>query len=137
MIVIDVDFFRYRVGSGGLVDSFFDTISKILEKDQWGIRFPIMMNKFYSGQLEYNDVEMASIEIETIRKELKNFKIEDAVLHLNDEEKKYLNKKACDLSEYFIAIGGKKIIDVIASALRDGIEIKHGLCLKVLEYESK
>lgn len=65
-----VGFFWYQIGSGDFLHCFFSTVAVNLENDNWGSRFPLIMNKLYQGSLDSENVGKALIELNTIEEEL-------------------------------------------------------------------
>ena len=65
----------WTIGEGSLFNSFFSTIYVRLENNEWGSRYPVIMNKLYWGDVPFESVERGIEELLSIQEELKNFSL--------------------------------------------------------------
>jgi 2,3-bisphosphoglycerate-dependent phosphoglycerate mutase len=114
----------YEVGSASFLKSFFSTIFVRLENNDWGKLFPIIMNEFYIGELNYQKCDKAIEEIMKIREMFKNFSPDQIVWDFEDLKAKppwgdEISNSITSLSNYFCTSDGKDLFDVLLSAFRE------------------
>ena len=74
----------WTIGEGSLFNSFFSTIYVRLENNQWGSRYPVIMNKLYWGDVPFESVESGIAELVSIQEELKKFLPQDVIWDFED-----------------------------------------------------
>lgn len=122
-----VGFFWYQIGSGDFLHCFFSTVAVNLENDNWGSRFPLIMNKLYQGSLDSENVGKALIELNTIEEELGKISPDKVVWDIDDIKKQppwgnNISKDITDLSNYFVTSDGEDFLTVFKHALEDSQE---------------
>lgn len=116
-----------EIGTPDFLNAFFATISKNLEPNGWGSRFPALLNSLYQGRLSKENVRQAQGELAVIRAELREFPPENIVWDYSHPEKeppwgKNISGDIVDLSEYFITSTGRDVFDVINDCLEDALK---------------
>ena len=143
MVFMEAGHSIYEIGPVSLFDSFFKTISINLENGNSGSRFPIIMNKFRDGKIDYTDLTSAIRELIVIKRELREFSLHKAILCLNDREKKvYINENARDLENYFMTKNKygpirHDLIRVFLDTLRKGNRFKSDVTLRGSLYDDE
>lgn len=134
---LKVDFLWYPIGSGDFVHSFFSTICCNLENQEWGSKFPYLMNKLYQGELAHQDVDDARAELAIIRKEFEKFPPEKVVWDIEDLDKQPpwgsdISPEIKSLSNYFVTCDGEDLFDEINKAFRESQLEKQNIILDSL-----
>lgn len=123
-----VKYYWYQVGSGEFLNAFFSTIAYNLEERKWGSRYPYVMNHFYNGILESEDIEAAINEVIEIKMRLKEYSPEKVVWDIENLSKRPpwgddISADITDLSNYFITSEGENLIGLILRALETAKEL--------------
>lgn len=132
-----VKFYWYQIGNGDFLYSFFSTVAYNLENENWGSRFPIIMNELYYGKVSNENTEKAIKELGIIQKELKEFTPEKVIWDIEDLSKEPpwgsdISKDITDLSNYFVTSDGKDFLTVFSHALEKAKEINAELEIKLI-----
>lgn len=119
----------WTIGEGSLFNSFFSTIYVRLENNQWGSRYPVIMNKLYWGDVPFESVESGIAELVSIQEELKKFLPQDVIwdfedLSLTPPWGNNITEHITNLSHYFITSSGKDSFEVLLTSFRFALE--HG-----------
>lgn len=114
----------YTIGSSSFLKSFFSTIFIRLENKDWGKLFPVIMNEFYMGELNYKRCDMAIEEVLKIREMFKNFSHDQIVWDFEDINAKPpwgndISNSITSLSNYFWTSDGKDLFDVLLSVFKE------------------
>lgn len=130
-----VKFYWYQIGHGDFLHSFFSTVAYNLENNNWGSRFPVIMNELYQGKIEKAKADKALEELNVIKKELKKFNPEKIVWDIEDLSKqppwgKDISKNITDLSNYFVTSEGKDFFDIFSHALEKAREVNAEIEIK-------
>lgn len=130
-----VKFFWYQIGSGDFLHSFFSTVCCNLEGKKWGSRFPHIMNKLYSGELAFEDIDSALSELTCIRTELENIAIDKVVWDIDDLTKKVpwgdnISDSLTNLGNYFVTSDGDDFITVFSNALEKAKKLNSSVKLE-------
>ncbi len=120
---------RFEVGSPSFLKSFFSTVFVRLEGENWGSRYPIVMNELYSGRLSHPQAGAAESELGAIREGLASFAPKDVVWDFENRVAKppwgdAINPEIRSLADYFVTSDGKDLIDVLREASREAIRVK-------------
>ena len=134
---LKVDFLWHPIGTDDFVHAFFSTICLNLEKEDWGSRFPYLMNELYQGELKCSNASKATDELKTIQKELKNLSPKHVVWDIDDTSKQPpwgtgISPEITDLSNYFVTCDGEDLIEEIFKALCESKAEKQNIVLKSL-----
>lgn len=129
---VEVDWFQ--IGNGDFLYSFFSTVAYHLENENWGSRFPFVMNELYQGRLEAENVGGAISEVVKIRSELKNYPPDQVIWDIDNLSAKppwgdNISGEITDLSNYFVTSGGEDFFSVFLEALEDAKEL--GVSVKI------
>ena len=119
----------WTIGEGSLFNSLFSTIYVRLENNQWGSRYPVIMNKLYWGDVPFESVESGIAELVSIQEELKKFLPQDVIwdfedLSLTPPWGNNIAEHITNLSHYFITSSGKDSFEVLLTSFRFALE--HG-----------
>lgn len=130
-----VKFYWYQIGYGDFLHSFFSTVAYNLENENWGSRFPIIMNELYHGKVSNENTDKAIKELGIIQKELKEFTPEKVVWDIEDLSKEPpwgsdISKDITDLSNYFVTSDGKDFLTVFSHALEKAKEVNAEIEIK-------
>lgn len=125
---LSVNFFWYQVGSGDFLHSFFSTIAYNLEDNNWGSKYPVIMNQLYQGEIDCEELDIALVELEDIYQNLKKFSVEKVVWDIEDLTKRppwgnNISKDITDLSNYFVTSEGEDLITLFRHALEKAKEM--------------
>ncbi|MFP9128830.1 immunity 70 family protein [Niallia sp. BSM11] len=117
-----VDCFYYELGHSDFVHSFFSTISYHLEKEGWGTKYPLMMNKLYNDKLNWNDVSVVKANLIEIEQELSKHSPEQVIWDIDDLSQKppggdKISPKVTSLANYFATTDGKTFFEVLRTAI--------------------
>jgi hypothetical protein len=123
-----VNFFWYQVGSGDFLHSFFSTIAYNLEDNNWGSKYPVIMNQLYQGEIDCEELDIALVDLEDIYQSLKKFSVEKVVWDIEDLTKRppwgnNISKDITDLSNYFVTSEGEDLITIFRHALEKAKEM--------------
>lgn len=118
---------RHEIGSPDFLKAFFSTVFVRLENEDWGHRFPALMNEFYSGRLPYRLAEDALHEVRSIRDGLKSLPPNMVVWDFEDRAKlppwgANISPRIEDLSSYFVTSDGKDLLAVLTRAFERAVE---------------
>ena len=125
---LSVSFFWYQVGSGDFLHSFFSTIACNLEDNNWGSKYPVIMNQLYQREIYREELDIALVELEDIYQSLKKFSAEKVVWDIEDLTKRppwgnNISKDITDLSNYFVTSEGEDLITIFRHALEKAKEM--------------
>jgi hypothetical protein len=84
MVGLRVGPIYYVLGSSDFVHSFFSTIAYRLENNEWGSRFPIVMNGLYRKEVDYKECKKLLIELRSIKKELSKLSPDKIIWDIED-----------------------------------------------------
>jgi 2,3-bisphosphoglycerate-dependent phosphoglycerate mutase len=111
-----------EIGASAFVYAFFSTISRHLEPNGWGTKYPELMNELYRGRLHSQHAQKVLNDVREIRNALKTFppsavvwdyEKPDASPPWGDE----ISDEITDLSNYFVTSTGRDVIDVLIDCL--------------------
>ena len=113
-----------EIGAASFFNAFFSTISGNLEPDGWGSRFPIIMNKLYSGVVSQSDSVKALSELEVIKSELATLSAYKIIWDIKDYKKmppweSNISADITDLSNYFVTSTGRDLISSLKEILEE------------------
>lgn len=125
---LSVSFFWYQVGSGDFLHSFFSSIAYNLEDNNWGSKYPVIMNQLYQGEIDCEELDIALVELEDIYQSLKKNSAEKVVWDIEDLTKRppwgnNISKDITDLSNYFVTSEGEDLITILRHALEKAKEM--------------
>lgn len=126
-----------EIGPGEVLHSVFSTIAVRLENNQWGSRFPVVMNKLYQGSVNQSDANTAYDEMSLIRKELVQLPPSLVVWDAADPKKdppwgRTVGPHVKSCAQYWVTTTGRNILDEIIDNLESLREF--GGSLDVISY---
>ncbi len=136
-VVLTVKVFSFPIGTGSFFFSFFSTVAVRLEKEEWGSRFPVIMNELYDGCIPRRHLRRAEKELAQIREELKRFPRTDVVWDYEDRDQQppwgdNVSDAIHDLSEYFVTSEGKDLLSVIGRAIQAAKDLRESVVVESL-----
>ncbi len=136
-VVLTVKVFGITIGTGDFFFSFFSTVAVLLEKEQWGSRFPVIMNELYDGCIPHRHLLRAQKELSQIREELKQFPKTAVVWDYEDRSKRppwgdNISETIRDMSNYFVTSGGMDLLDAIGKAIELARKMKESVRVESL-----
>lgn len=125
----------WTVGEGSFFNSFFSTIYVRLENNEWGSKYPIIMNQLYWGEIPLEDIELGIAELLSIQNELKDFLPEDIIWDFEDLSSTPpwgddIGPHITNLSKYFITSSGSDLFEVMLNSFRFAIEKGQNVIVK-------
>lgn len=132
MVGFRVKYYWYQIGSGDFLHSFFSTVAYNLENQEWGSRFPVIMNKLYQGKVDGENIDKAIEELSIIKEELRKFSPDKVIWDIDDLSKQppwgeNISKDITDLSNYFVTSDGEDFMMVFYRALEKAKEVNAGI----------
>lgn len=91
-----------ELGNDSLLRNFFQTISLQLESNNWGSKYPYLLNKLYYDKLGASEIPDALDELKDIQQKFKQIRT---------------NESSLTLSEYFHAKNGRNLFDIFTEVL--------------------
>lgn len=124
-------------GHGDFLHLFFSTAAYNLEKENWGSRFPVIMNELYHRKVSFENIDRALEELSKIKKELQVFSPERVIWDIEDLSKQPpwgsdISKDIKDLSNYFVTSDGNDFLSVFTRALEKAKEVKAEIEIKLI-----
>ena len=115
-----------EIGAPDFLNAFFSTISKNLEPEGWGSRFPSLLIDLYQGKLGNADVPRAQRELLDARSELQDLPPSKVVWDYSNPQieppwGKYISSHISNMSEYFVTSTGRNVFDVIYECFEDAL----------------
>lgn len=132
-----VKYYWYQIGQGDFLHSFFSTVAYNLENENWGSRFPIIMNELYQGKMSWMDVDKAIAELNVIKEEFKAFSPDKVIWDIEDLSKQppwgnNISKDITSLSNYFVTSDGEDFLATFSRALEKAKEVSCDMEIKSL-----
>lgn len=130
--------FRYsgiwtEVGESDFLHAFFSTISFHLESNKWGSRYPYLLKKLYYEGLDSQEIPQALEELKEIQTKFSTMEPNEIIWDAEDILKEppklfFKDKQVSNLSECFITVGGKnlinRLIEIFEFCIRRGISVR-------------
>lgn len=125
----------WTVGEGSFFNSFFSTIYVRLENNEWGSKYPVIMNKLYWGEIPLEYVETGIAELLSIQEEFKNFLPDEIVWDFEDLSATppwgdNIAPNITNLSQYFITSSGSDLFDVMLTSFKFAINKGQNVIVK-------
>lgn len=136
-----VKYYWYQIGRGDFLHSFFSTVAYNLENENWGSRFPIIMNELYQGKMSWMNVDKAIAELNVIKEELKAFSPDKVIWDIEDLSKQppwgnNISKDITSLSNYFVTSDGEDCYYSQSNVIKLTLKMKRGLIEKIKDNEN-
>lgn len=116
-------YFIYLIGSQKILESFFSTISHQLEHDLWGSKYPYLQNKFFKGELSYEDIASAKAELRDIHYEFAKNDSSYAVGYSHSTDTK-------SLADYFLTSDNGNLFELIFKVFDNGLRLKENIIIE-------
>lgn len=110
-----------EIGTSDFLHAFFSTVSHNLE-EEWGSRFPAILNYLYQGELEAGLAEKAVVELRQIKDELGRLEPSKVVWSIEDLSKQppwgaNISSEITSLANYFVTSTGRDLISTLIEVL--------------------
>jgi hypothetical protein len=124
-----VKYYWYQIGTSDFLHAFFSTICFNLENKNWGSKYPYIMKKLYSGELNYEDISSTISELNEIKYKLQNYSPEKVVWDIDNLSARppwgnNISTEITDLSNYFVTSDGEDFISMLQNALEKAKSLK-------------
>ncbi|MBI3071892.1 MAG: immunity 70 family protein [Deltaproteobacteria bacterium] len=111
-----------EVGTADFLHAFFSTISRHLEPEGWGSRYPRLMKDLYHGKIKAGHAREALREVAEIREQLKAFAPDQVVWDIDHPAARPpwgddISAEITDLSNYFVTSTGRDLIGMLVECL--------------------
>ena len=125
----------YQIGNGNFLHAFFSTVAYNLENQNWGSRFPVIMNELYQGRLNNENTDKAIDELNVIKTELQKFAPNKVIWDIEDLSKRppwgdSISEDITDLSNYFVTSDGYDFLTIFLHALEKAKELNAEIEIK-------
>jgi len=125
------------VGPGSLLHSLFSTIAVRLENNNWGSRFPWIMNGLYGGCLEVQGAKAAYKEIQAIKQELAKLPPSMVVWDYENLSSTppwgtEVGSHIQNMANYFVTTTGRNLVDEIIDNIES--QIKFGGPVEIVPF---
>jgi 2,3-bisphosphoglycerate-dependent phosphoglycerate mutase len=122
MVGLKVGPIFYKIGTGSFLHSLFSTVAYNLENNNWGSRFPLIMNELYYKSLTPDKIDSATEELKTIFTELEEYSPSMVVWDIEDLSKQppwgnNIAERITSLANYFYTSDGEDLFDVFKKAM--------------------
>lgn len=125
----------WTVGEGSFLTAFFSTVYVRLENNEWGSKYPVIMNKLYWGEIPLEYLEAGIAELLSIQEELKNLPPHDIVWEFEDLSATppwgdNIAAHITNLLQYFITSSGSDLVDVMLTSFKFTIDKGQNVIVK-------
>ena len=129
--------YLYTIGGGDFLHAFFSTVCGRLENEQWGSKYPYIMQELYQGELSAEHLQQAAEELAQIRQGLARFAPNQVIWDIEDRSLMppwgdQIGESITDLSNYFVTSSGEDFLDVFHSALSKAQQLQVPLRIQAL-----
>ena len=113
-----------EIGTADFFHAFFSTISGNLEPEVWGSRFPILLTRLYSGELNQIDASAALEELDEVCAELARLPVDRVIWDIADRSKTppwgdNISEDVTNLSNYFMTSTGRDLLVLLREILEE------------------
>ena len=127
----------YTIGGGDFLHAFFSTVCGRLENEQWGSKYPYIMQELYQGKLSAEHLQQAAEELAQIRQGLARFAPDQVIWDIEDRSLMppwgdQISESITDLSNYFVTSSGEDFLQVFRSALTKAHQLQVPLPMQAL-----
>ncbi|AJY75452.1 immunity 70 family protein [Paenibacillus beijingensis] len=137
MVGLSASYFWFPVGTGNFLHAFFSTISYNLEPNGWGTKYPFLMKRLYSGNLENKFVPALLEEVKEIRNLLEAIPPSKVIWDIEDLSKQPpwgndISPEITSLANYFANNRGEDLFELFKRAIQTAIDYDLDLKIKSL-----
>lgn len=125
----------FPIGTGDFLHSFFSTVAYRLENNNWGSRFPTLLNELYHNGIAFSKCSTALDELYQIKSELSTLSPDKVVWDSDDLTKQspwgnHISSTITNLENYFVTSDGNNLIETFEKALKASIELEEKLIIR-------
>lgn len=125
----------YEIGTGDFFHCFFSNIAYHLENENWGNKYPILMNELYQGELKYKNIDKAINELKNVQNYFEKIPPSKVIwdienLSLTPPWGSNISTEITDLSNYFVTSDGYDLFEKFFEALTKANEEKVNLTIQ-------
>ncbi len=129
--------YLYTIGGGDFLHAFFSTVCGQLENEQWGSKYPYIMQELYEGELSAEHLQQAAEELAQIKLGLARFTPDQVIWDIEDRSLMppwgdQISDSITDLSNYFVTSSGEDLLDVFQNALTKAQQLHVPLRIQAL-----
>lgn len=115
-----------EIGTSDFFHAFFSTVSRNLENEGRGSRFPIIQGELYQGKLDACVAQLAISELHKIKKELTAIPSDKVIWDIENLSKQppwgcNISSDITSLANYFVTSTGRDLISTLIEALEDSV----------------
>lgn len=127
-----VKYFWYQIGAEDFLHAFFSNICYHLENKKWGSKYNVIMDKLYSGELRFEDINNALNELDEIKNKLKLISPNKVIWDIDNLDSNppwgnNISSDITDLSNYFVTSDGEDFITILQHALEKAASLNTSL----------
>lgn len=132
-----VDCFYYEVGTGDYLHSFFSTIAYHLEKQEWGSKYPHLMNDLYYEEVGWQDIDKLAEELDDVEARLRSYPPEDVIWDIENPAQRppwgdKISEKVTNLANYFANERGETFFEILREAMECSAQEKEALRIRAI-----
>lgn len=129
--------YLYTIGGGDFLYAFFSTVCGRLENEQWGSKYPYIMQELYQGELPAEHLQQAAEELVQIKLGLARFAPDQVIWDIEDRSLMppwgdQISDSITDLSNYFVTSSGEDFLEVFHRALARAQQLQVPLRIQTL-----
>ena len=129
--------YLYTIGGGDFLHAFFSTVCGQLENEQWGSKYPYIMQELYEGELSAEHLQQAAEEFAQVKLGLARFTPDQVIWDIEDRSLMppwgdQISDSITDLSNYFVTSSGEDLLDVFQNALTKAQQLHVPLRIQAL-----
>lgn len=137
MVGLKVGPIFYKIGTGSFLHSFFSTVACNLENNNWGSRFPLIMNELCYKSLPPDKIDSAAEELNKIFIELEEYSPSMMVWDIEDLSKQppwgnNIAERITSLANYFYTSDGEDLLAVFKKAMDAAKKVNKELLIQSL-----
>jgi hypothetical protein len=119
----------FEIGASSFFKSWFSSVFVLLEQEQWGRRFPMIMTELYGGRLSCSQVDAATRELATIVQEFAQHPPRDVVWDFENRSAQppwgaEISPHITSLANYFVTSRGNDLHEVLKAAFAEADDRK-------------
>jgi hypothetical protein len=125
---------RFELGDASFLKAWFSTICARLEGEDWGSRFPLIMQDFYSGALPHDRAGAALAELTRIREGLAALPSDKVIWDFENRTARppwgnAVSPHIRSLGDYFATSDGENLFEVLADAFSEALKAKRDVVI--------
>ena len=122
--------YLYTIGGGDFLHAFFSTVCGRLENEQWGSKYPYIMQELYQGELSVEHLQQIKLGLARFTPDQVIWDIEDRSLMPPWGDQ--ISESITDLSNYFVTSSGEDFLEVFHNALTKAQQLQAPLRIQAL-----